>query len=299
LEYLASGFFFSNHPAQNSLDQSYSLLAQYKLTQLAIQLESTFQSLDGADRQVGAFTSRMLFFNALRFLYAKSEKTDLEFEINQRTSYYPDQLSSYTLESQLAFDYKIQPKLSAGLEGVFGVNQVQGSPDRWYQSMNARFEYELAEKLALKTSVGILLNQYAGGGEPMRILPVFSLGGEYQLLQKTALMVNAYRNIQGSPSIRGQDFIATGFDLGLKQKFSEKITFGFAVGYENDVYVSNLADVEATREDNFYFFRPELSYSFLKYVQANFSYEYRTNLSTLKQDTWYDNRMSLELSLDY
>ena len=31
LEYLASGFFFSNHPAQNSLDQSYSLLAQYRI----------------------------------------------------------------------------------------------------------------------------------------------------------------------------------------------------------------------------------------------------------------------------
>ncbi|MFM8984035.1 MAG: hypothetical protein ACKOLA_14325, partial [Spartobacteria bacterium] len=66
LEYLASAFFFSNHPAQNSLDQSYSLLAQYRVTQLAIQLESQFQSLNGADRQVGAFTTRMLFFNALR-----------------------------------------------------------------------------------------------------------------------------------------------------------------------------------------------------------------------------------------
>ena len=299
LEYLASGFFFTNHPAQNSLDQSYSLLAQYRVTQLAIQLESTYQSLDGADRQVGAFTSRMLFFNALRLLYTKSEKTDLEFEINQRTSYYPEQLSSYTLEAQLAFDYKVQPKLSTGLEGVFGVNQVQGSPDRWYQSMNARFAYDLAEKLLLKTSVGIQLNQYASGGEPMRILPVFSIGGEYQLLRKTTIFLNAYRNIQGSPSIRGQDFIATGLDLGLKQKFAEKITFGLAAGYENDNYVSNLADVEANRVDNFYFFRPEVSYAFLKYLQANFSYEYRTNLSTLKQDTWYDNRMNLELSMDF
>jgi len=299
LEYLASGFFFTNHPAQNSLDQSYSLLAQYRLTQLAIQLESTFQSLDGADRQVGAFTSRMLFFNALRFLYAKSEKTDLEFEINQRTSYYPEQLSSYTLEAQFAFDYKIQPKLHAGLEGVFGVNQVQDSPDRWYQTLNAKFGYDLAEKLVLNASVGIQLNQYSSGGEPMRILPVFSLGGEYQLLRKTTLYLNAYRNIQASPSLRGQDYIATGFDLGLKQKFAEKITFGLATGYENDAYVSNMANVQANRVDNFYFFRPGVSYSFLKYLEANFSYEYRFNSSTLTQDTWYDNRMNVELSMDF
>jgi hypothetical protein len=299
LEYLASAFFFTNHPAQNSLDQSYSLLAQYRITQLAVQLESTFQSLDGADRQVGAFTTRMLFFNALRLHYAKSEKTELEFEINQRTSYYPEQLSSYTWEAQMAFDYKLQPKLSAGLQGIAGINQVQDSPDRIYQTLNARFAYDLAEKLLLKTSVGIQLNQYASGGEPMRILPVFSVGGEYQLLQKTTLVLNAYRNIQGSPSLQGQDYIATGVDLGLNQKFAEKISFGLAIGYENDAYISNIADVDATRVDNFYFFRPGISYSFLKYLDANFSYEYRYNSSTLRQDTWFDNRLNFELSMDF
>jgi hypothetical protein len=179
------------------------------------------------------------------------------------------------------------------------VNQLQGSPDRWYQTANAKFAYDLAEKLLLKASVGIQLNQYASGGEPMRILPVFSVGGEYQLLRKTTIFLNAYRDLQGSPSLRGQDFIATGLDLGLKQKFAEKITFGLASGYENDAYVSNLADVEANRVDNFYFFRPGVSYSFLKYLEANFSYEYRTNLSTLKQDTWYDNRLNLELTMDF
>jgi hypothetical protein len=299
LEYLASGFFFTNHPAQNSLDQSYSLLAQYRVTQLAIQLESTYQSLDGADRQVGAFTSRMLFFNALRLLYTKSEKTDLEFEINQRTSYYPEQLSSYTLEAQLAFDYKVQPKLSTGLEGVFGVNQVQGSPDRWYQSMNARFAYDLAEKLLLKTSVGIQLNQYASGGEPMRILPVFAVGMDYQLFPKTSLSLEAYRNMQASPSLQGQDYIATGLELGITQKLAQKIALGLAFGYENDTYVANTESVEATRVDNFYFFRPEISYSFLKYINANLSYEYRANESTIQEDSWFDNQVNLELSLDF
>lgn len=299
INYLASSFFFTHHPAQNSLDQSYSLLAQYRITQLAIQLESTFQSLDGADRQVGAFTTRLLFFNAIRLLYAKSEKTELELEINQRTSYYPEQLSSYTWEAQLAFDYKIQPKLSAGLQGVFGLNQVQESPNRLYQTLNARFTYDVAEKLVLKTSVGVQLNQYAGGGEPMRILPVFSVGGEYQLLQKTTLSLNAYRNIQGSPSLIGQDYIATGVDLGLKQKVAEKITFGLALGYENDLYIANMESVQATRVDNFYFFRPGVSYSFLKYLDANLSYEYRYNSSTLQQDTWFDNRVNFELTMDF
>jgi hypothetical protein len=299
LEYLASGFFFSNHPAQNSLDQSYSLLAQYRITQLAIQLESKFQSLNGADRQVGAFTSRMLFFNALRFVYTHSEKTDLEFEINQSTSRYPEQLSSYTTEVQLAFDYEILPKVRIGPEAIVGINQVEDSPDRLYQTLNARLNYQIAEKLNLKASGGIQVNEYTSGGEPMRILPVFSVGSEYQLSPKTSLSVTAYRNLQASPSLAGQDFIATGAELGITQQFNQKISLSLTAGYENDTYVANSASVQASRVDNFCFLRPEVSYNFMKYLNANFSYEYRSNASTLQQDSWFDNQVNFELSLNF
>jgi hypothetical protein len=299
LEYLASGFFFSNHPAQNSLDQSYSLLAQYRITQLAIQLESKFQSLNGADRQVGAFTSRMLFFNALRFVYTHSEKTDLEFEINQSTSRYPEQLSSYTTEVQLAFDYEILPKVRIGPEAIVGINQVEDSPNRLYQTLNARLNYQIAEKLNLKASGGIQVNEYTSGGEPMRILPVFSVGSEYQLSPKTSLSVTAYRNLQASPSLAGQDFIATGAELGITQQFNQKISLSLTAGYENDTYVANSASVQASRVDNFCFLRPEVSYNFMRYLNANFSYEYRSNASTLQQDSWFDNQVNFELSLNF
>jgi hypothetical protein len=240
----------------------------------------------------------MLFFNALRLLYQYSEKTDFDFEANQRTSYYPEQLSSYTWETRAAFDYKILPKTKIGLQGVLGLNQVQDSPDRWYQTLNARAAYDLTGKLAVKSSVGIQFNQYVGGGEPMRILPVFALGAEYKLTPKTSLALTAYRNMQASPSLEGQDYIATGAEVGVQQEFAEHLAFGLAAGYENDTYVANTTAVQATRVDNFYFFRPSLSYSFLKYVNAILSYEYRANSSNFEGDSWFDNRVNVELSLD-
>jgi hypothetical protein len=248
---------------------------------------------------VGAFTSRSLFFNALRFVYTKSEKTDLEFEINQSTNLYPDQISSYILEAQLSFNYKVRPKLSLGLQGIFGLDQAQYSPDQVYQILNARCSYDIAGKLVLKSSAGIQFIEYASGGEAMRIIPVFSVGADYQLFQKTSLELNAYRNLQNSPSLEGQDYIATGFDIGLEQHLSQKIKIGLAIGYENDTYVANMADVNASRVDNFYFFRPGISYSFLKYLDANFSYEYRTNASNTPLNSWFDNRLNCELSLNF
>ena len=298
LEYLATGFFFSNHSAQNSLNQALNFLGQYRINQLAIQYESVFQSLDGADRQVGAFTSRMLFFNALRFVYEYSEKTDLDFEANQRTNYYPEQLSSYTWETRTAFDYKILPKTKIGLQAILGLNQAQDSPDRWYQTLNARAAYDLTGKLVVKSSVGIQFNEYIGGGEPIRIIPVFALGAEYLLTPKTTFSLTAYRNMQASPSLEGQDYIATGGEAGIQQEFLENLAFGLAAGYENDTYVANTTAVQASRVDNFYFFRPSLSYSFLKYLNAILSYEYRANSSNFSQDSWFDNRVNIELSLE-
>ncbi len=298
LEYSASGFFYMGHPAQNSLDQGFSLLGQYRINQAALQLESNFQSLDGADRQVGAFTSRMLFFNSLQLAYQYSEKTSLEFGADQSTSYYPDQLSSYTWEANMGADYRILPKTSIGLQLLAGVNQVQQSPNRTYQTANARTAYELTGKVVLKSSLGLQLNQYQGGGEPMRAIPVFSVGAEYQIAPKTQFVLNAYRNMQASPSLAGQDYIATGLDAGIVQQFSEAVSFGLAGGYENDAYVANTTAVTASRIDNFYFFRPSVSYSFLKNLSATLSYEYRANSSNVVEDSWFDNRLSFDLALE-
>ena len=131
----------------------------------------------------------------------------------------------------------------------------------------------------------------------MRIIPVFSLGADYQFSEKTKLTLKGYRNLQDSPSLAGQDYIATGGEFGIEQNLFKNIVFGLAVGYENDTYVSNTDSVTASRVDNFYFFRPSLSYNFLKNLDAEISYEYRANASNFQQDSWFDNRVTLELSL--
>jgi hypothetical protein len=78
LEYVASGYFFSKYTAQNSFGQNASLLGQYRFNQLAVQLESQYQYINGAQRQVGGFTTRNLVFNDLRFIYDVSDKTTVD-----------------------------------------------------------------------------------------------------------------------------------------------------------------------------------------------------------------------------
>lgn len=299
LQYLASGIFFGKYTSQNSFDQQGSFLGQYRFEHLSVQLDSTYQYLNGAQRQVGAFTTRTLFNNKLRFLYPYSSKTDLDFELRQNANYYPQNLSSFFYEASSGFNYELFPKTKIGLEGILGFADVQDSPDMWYQTLNTRASYLLTGKVAVKSSLGLQFNQYVSGGEPMRIIPVFSVGADYALFSKTNLRLLAYRNLQASPSIEGQDYIATGGEIGIDQNFSEKLLFGISSGYENDTYVANTEATDATRVDNFFYFRPKISYSFMKYVRSSVSYEYRANDSTLQQDTWFDNRWNFEVSSDF
>lgn len=299
LEYLATSFFFNRYTSQNSFNQAASLLGQYRFENLAFQAESRFQTLSGAERQVGAFTDRSIFFNALRMVYDYSEKTSLDSEFSQRSNYYPQNFSSSYYEGKFGFDYSIFPKTAIGLEGILGLAHVQQSPDMWYQTLNGRLNYSLTGKTMLKSTGGVQFNEYVGGGEPPRLIPVFSLGAEHLLFTKTRLSLVGYRNLQASPSIAGQDYIATGGEIGINQEFASKFEIALSTGYENDTYVANTTSTDATRVDNFFFVRPSISYHFLKYMKASLSYEYRTNKSDKIEDTWFDNKLSLELSAKF
>ena len=297
LEYIASGYFFSKYSDQNSFGQNASLLGQYRFNQLAVQAESQYQYINGAQRQVGGFTTRSILNNDLRFIYDVSEKTTFDLELSQDSNIYDSPYnSSYYYYATLGMDYLIMPKLRIGLEGTAGFITADNNPDQTFQIINARAKYDLSGKVAIKATGGVQLNQYDGGGEDMRVSPVWSLGGEYLPFPNTAISLVTYRNLQVSPSLNNQDYWATGVELGITQTIAQKFQVGVAGGYENDTYVSNERNVDADRVDNFFFIQPEISYNFLKYLTATIFYQHRFNDSTQQIDTWYDNQVGFELS---
>ncbi len=296
-EYLASGYFFSKYTEQNSFGQNASLLGQYRFNQLAVQLESQYQYINGAQRQVGGFTTRNLVYNDLRFIYDVSEKTTFDLELSQDSNIYNSPYnSSYYFQATAGMDYLILPKVRIGLEGTAGYTTAENNPDQTYQIVNARAKYDLTGKVAIKATGGVQFNQYVTGGEAMRVSPVFSLGAEYLPFPNTAISLIGYRNLFVSPSLDNQDYWATGVELGITQTIAQRFQVGVAGGYENDTYVSNVPGVEADRVDNFFFIQPQISYNFLKYLTATVFYEHRFNDSTLQVDTWYDNQVGFEIS---
>jgi hypothetical protein len=297
LEYVGTGYFFSKNTSQNSYGQDASLLGQYRFNQLAVQLESQYQYINGAQRQVGGFTTRNLLLNDLRFIYDVSEKTTVDLELSQDNYIYNSPYnSSYYFQGTAGIDYLIFPKVRAGLEGTAGYVTADNNPDQTYQIVSARAKYDLTGKVVINATAGVQFNQYVSGDQSMRVSPVFSVGGEYLPFANTAISLLAYRNLQVSPSLNNQDFWATGIELGIAQTIAQKFQVGLSGGYENDTYVSNLKDVDADRVDDFFFIEPRISYNFLRYLTATVFYMHRFNDSTQQVDTWYDNQVGFELS---
>ena len=264
-EYIGTGYFFSKYTAQNSFGQNASLIGQYRFDQLTVQAESQYQYINGAQRQVGGFTTRNIVNNDLRFIYDLSEKTTLDLELGQDSNIYESTSnSSYLFYAIAGMDYLVMPKVRLGLEGVAGYVSAENNPSQTYQIINARAKYDLTGKVVLKATGGVQFTQYQSGGEPMRVSPVWSLGGEYLPFPNTAISLVTYRNFQVSPSLNNQSYWATGVELGITQTIAQKFQVGVAGGYENDAYVANERNVDASRVDNFLFIQPEISYNFLK-----------------------------------
>lgn len=297
--YLGTAFFYTDLEGLDSYNPRFDLFAQYRFEPLTLQVESVFYYLDGVQRQVGQFTTQILLANSIRAIYAFSDKTSFDLSLNQRANVYPDNISSYYYEIVGGFDYLLTAKLKIGLEGIVGSAEAEQSPMMLYQTANMRLAYEATGKVTLQATGGMEFNEYTSGGEPMRMLPVFSLGAEYRPCGTTILELKGYRNVESSPSLVQQDYIATGLEAALRQGVGKKFELSLAAGFENDTYVANVSAVSASRVDNFVFYRPSLSYNFLKYLTAKVFYEYRTNTSTLEVDTWYDTRFGLEISASF
>jgi hypothetical protein len=299
LNYVGTSLFYTEFESLNSYNPRFDIFAQYQSDPLTLQLESVFFYLNGVQRQLGEFTTQMLLANSVHAFHAYSEKTTLDLALNQRANIYPDNISSFYYELAAGFDYALTSKIKLGLEGVVGVAQADESPGMYYQIANTRFSYDVTGKIALRATGGVEFDEYSSGGEPIRLLPVFSLGGDYRPFGSTTFTVNCYRNIESSPALAQQDYVATGLEVGVRQGIGKKFNFGVKLGYENDTYIPNVRTVSSTRVDNYAFARPELTYDFLKYLKATLFCEYRTNDSTLQSDTWYDNRFGMEISASF
>ena len=295
-DYEGSGIFYFENPDQNSFDQIATLMGQYRIQRLMMQLRSQYLYLTGAERDIGDLATRNLINNSLRLSYDLSEKTAITAEGFANIATYQTFFNSYEFGTKVGADYKILQKVRVGPEIVVGFLNVVDSPFQVYEQIRARATYDTTAKLSFEGSAGMEFRQFDSEN---RTYFVFSLAGNYRPFAGTAVTLRGYRRLYGSAALEGQDFIATGVELVLTQRFFQRIYLSVASGYENDEYIGIEPGVDAGRVDNYVFVRPAIAFAFTKWVSISAFYEFRNNFSNDDEFAFSNNRVGGAIAFQF
>jgi len=298
--YYATYNMYGKAPQENSLDQIAQLEAQYSWHILKTHFSSMYSYINGPNRDTGSFVKGTYVQNTLDFIHPYSPKTTMTLTLAQRGQIFssPGLQNSEFYEVRFSPSYQLTPKISLGPQALVGVNTVAGSPDQRYQTLSGVANYLFTGKLSLQALGGFEFNEYASGGQNSFGTSVFSLGTTYTPNASTTCNLTAYRNLNNSASLQGQDYIATGVAVGIHHRMWTRWQPDLLFGMENDQYISNLSTVQSGRVDNYYFLMPGLQYNFLKddRLSLRIFYQIRTNVSNEEQTYgWQDNQAGIQL----
>lgn len=295
LDYTPTGSIYTKYSDYNSLDHYVAFNGGWKGAKLTLGVGQSYEIANGKQVEASAFVEQETYLTLLTSKYQLSDKTS--FELNGRQALVsteqqnigpgPDQdlisVNEWTVEGW--GNYKTTEKLVLGLGATFGWRDIRShtetnSPNQAFQQVLARGLYQLSEKVDLNGAIGAQFSQFEDGDDEGPDF-IFSLGASWQVLERTSLALDAYRQDRPSYTYNGQNYTATGFRASVRQLFLEKYSAMLAFGYENTDYsdVTNDPSSDGDRNDNYFWIRPTLDYQFNERWTMGVFYQYRHKTS--------------------
>ena len=295
-DYTLSGLLFVDHPAQDTIEQQASLDAQWRLARLTLGVQFRFQDLSSPNVDVGNRTRRRLYETALLNKYELSDKTYLEANLYSNVDDYETEISSTEWIGRFWLNYRWTPKLTVGAGTSAGYLDVESSPGQTFEQLLARASYAATEKLSFEAYGGVELRQLATGD---RAFPILNVSGSYRPFEATELKVTAYRKVQNSALLAGENYTITGFTAEASRSLRAGWDLVLAGGYNHSDYSAASRRDALAREDSYFFFRPSLRFEAARRFHAEIFCLYQQNDSTYAPTAFRDTQVGASLRFDY
>ena len=275
-DYTASFLAFVDHSSQDTVDQDAALRVSYEMSKLTLGLTLGFQSLSGADIDVGDRVRRQIYYAGLTANYVLDEKFSVDVNADETVADYKDLNDSNESRLQAWLNYQATGKLKLGVGLLGGYLGVQESPTQTYEQFLLRAHYDATGKLVLYASGGVEVQQ----SDTTTVSPVFSIGGAYSPFARTTITLEIHERVYGSAALDGQDYRATGIMVGVNQELRENLSVFLNVGFENASYYAVASGVNASRVDNYTYARIGPSWQVRQWCQVSSFYEFSNNASS-------------------
>jgi hypothetical protein len=312
LDYMPSAILFVDHSDQDAFNQYLHLEGGYSSGRLTLSISEDIAILESANlnsfydttglwanTDASAPTRLNIFYTRLRADYQLTGKMFLQAEFDSPTYFYPNNISNYTIAGGLYLYYNWLPKLSVGIGGTFGYTWVdEPSTNQTFEQINLRLNYEVTAKLALYASAGVEFRQFDGNRDTYDS-PVFEVGAAYHPFSGTYITLAAGRIIYPSGYVSNQDFGATYVAARFQQRLFHRLYLGLGAGYEHSNYFATDRDVNANRDDDYWFIEPSLDVLITRWLSAGVYYLHREDSSNEDFFSWEDNQVGVRATVRF
>jgi hypothetical protein len=312
LDYMPSGILFVNHSDEDEYNQLIHLEGGYSTGRLRLGLSQDVALLDSTNLNSFIDTTglwanidsnvpnRMNIFNTRAYAeYDLTGKLYLRGEFDSYTYFYPGNISDYTVSGGLYLYYRWLPKVSVGVGGTFGYNWVDNpTPNQSFEQVNGRLNWDVTAKFGLYLSAGAEFRQF-DGERSTYTTPVFEVGLTYYPFDGSTFTLAAGRGIFNSGFEPGQNFTNTYVVGRFQQRLFHRLYFGLGGGYENANYFAADNDINAFRNDDYWFIEPSLDVLITRWLSAGVYYLHREDTSNVDFFSFNDNQVGWRVTVRF
>ena len=292
LDYSPSFIFFSQHTANDTVDQHASLAGSWVMSKLSLGLKQRFDQTETGLIEVGERLRQRQYTTEVNSKYKLGEKTSIE--LNPRlTISETESLIGYTEWAADGFvNRQVTSKITGSLGGSAGYIDVEGD-SQVYERPLARFRYALTGKVELEASAGAEWREFHHD-RSTTLTPVFGIGAAYHPFEGTTLTLEARRRDEISGALTNQDYTTTSVSLGVRQRVFDRLHLSFTGSYDNRDYHSVDPAFPAVRRDDIYTLRAELEMSLVRHFTVNVFYQYEKDDTNIPDRRFADNQVGIQ-----
>jgi hypothetical protein len=179
------------------------------------------------------------------------------------------------------FDYAVTAKTKLGLGTSYAYTAVNGGTNFEDYQLNLRFSWAPTSRLSFNSTVGAMYLESVDG-DFSDTTPVATLDLNYDIFGtgKTSATLAFNRSLQPSAVLANQSYFSNDVVLNFTQHVTERTQASLALGYEFAEYRATAANVTATRRDNFFYIRPNLTYAISRSLSSSLFYQLSKDDST-------------------
>jgi polysaccharide biosynthesis protein VpsM len=196
--------------------------------------------------------------------------------------------------------YIYSPKTSFFLEDKLvdvRYNDTAGSVnDNTQNFMYAGIKWDTTEKVAIMAKTGLQKRNFDNNGagnerKDYRGL-AYDLQTVYRATVKTKFTLDLYRTDEETDYTLASGKLVTGATFGYRQKYTDKISGGLDVTFENADYAQLIAQ---KRDDDRIFIRPAVQYLFREWLRGEIAYEFDKRSSSYDVFDYQSNTFLMNL----